>query len=193
LQVREEQIIGVTEFGKELRRLEAYGKFFSEANIENYVDYYGILDKGRPRDQTEWYDDDWFLMEHPEFYKEARELQGWQKRDFKKVPTRDVFSLYLKYQNLDTSQERLNFRHKHKELEAWLVAHKGYTPVGDRWTAIPTAEDPNIAERKYWLEQARHYKDLLKNLGIREDITVEELTDAQALQIQREIERLIGG
>ncbi len=193
LQVREEQIIGLTEFGKQLRQLEAYSKFFSESNIQNYVDYYTILDIGRPREQTEWYDDDWFLMENPEFYQEARSLLGWSRRDFKKVPTREVFALYLEYQNIDTSQGKLNFRHKHKDLEAWLVAWKGYTPVGDRWTAIPTAEDPNIAERKYWLDQARHYKDLLKNLGIRLDITPEELTDAQALQIQREIERLRGG
>jgi len=39
---------------------------------------------------------------------------------------------------------------------------------------------------------ASHYKDLLKNLGIREDITAEELTDYQAERIEEAIRELRG-
>lgn len=83
----------------------------------------------------------------------------------------------------------MNFRHEHPDLDAWLLlAGKVTKLVGDRWTTT----DPALGNRKYWLDMASHYKDLLNSLGIREDITAEELTDYQAEQIEKAIRELRG-
>ena len=139
-----------------------------------------------------------FLMENKEFYDTMCELGIWtEQKDFSRVPTREVYSLYQTYRGLPEGQPRLNFRHEHPELDTWLVLAKGLTPVGDRWTTTKATEateatDPALANRKYWLDMASHYKDLLKNLGIREDITAEELTDYQAERIEEAIRELRG-
>lgn len=96
-----------------------------ESHVETYVEYYEIPRKG--------YDDERFLMEHPEFYEACLELLGWQEKDFSKVPTEEVERLYELYNDAPEGQARLMLRHDHFELERWLVDVKGYTPLGDRW------------------------------------------------------------
>jgi len=101
------------------------------------------------------YEDDWWLMEHEEFYKVMLELGIWKEpRDFSKVPTREVFTLYQTYLGLPTGKPRYDFRAKHPELDDWLVLAKGYTSIGDRGN--PGAEKTPWEE----LSEAEQFKEL---------------------------------
>jgi len=59
---------------------------FPEEQIDNYIDWYITERKD--------YEDDWFLMENPEFYKALIDKEIIQERDFSKVPTREVYAKY---------------------------------------------------------------------------------------------------
>lgn len=141
------------EYHKVLRRRDAVVAGFSEDLIEICVDWYVNPRSG--------YEDDWFLMEHPEFYEKAKELLGWQERDFSKVPTREVYKLYEIYLGLPTGQPRFDYRAKHPALDDWLVLAKGYKPVGEKGEVreeIPWYEElekrKREAERiKEWMER----------------------------------------
>ncbi|KKL46821.1 hypothetical protein LCGC14_2341730, partial [marine sediment metagenome] len=78
------------------RRMDAYKLFFPEELIDTYVDWYGDKDIKRPEGhEGDWYEDDWYLQEHPEFHQALVDSGQWTKlRDFKKVPTREVYELY---------------------------------------------------------------------------------------------------
>ncbi len=178
------------EYADVRRRRDAVTYGLPEDLIETYVQWYKVDKAG--------YADDWFLMENKEFYNTMVSMGQLTERDFSGVPTRAVAGLYDKYLDVPSGKTRLIYRHENPALEQWLVSEKGYTPVGDRWKdgVVDGKEkeeittDPALANRKYWLDRAGHYKDLLKNLGIREDITPEALTDYQAEQIQKAIEAL---
>jgi hypothetical protein len=185
----------MTSFGVAYYTINALQKNIPENLVTTYVDYYGIRKKEGVDYSAGWYEDDWFLMSHPEFYQAMLNLGIWtEPKDFSKVPTKEVYELYQEYSGLRDStgkpdkQARLNFRHEHPDLDNWLVLAQGLTPVGDRWTTT----NPALANRKYWLDMASHYTDLLRNLGIRENITAEELTDYQVEQIEDAIRELRG-
>lgn len=200
---RAEYLDGKPEYEKARYKVEAYSlkdksfNPFPEELIDEYVDWKTNPDLKKPDDWDDnlgWYEDDWYLQEHPELHQALVDYGNYKElRDFTKVPTKEVFGLYREYLEITDkdgkadAQARLNFRHEYPELERWLVDHKDYKPVEDRWTA---PHDPALANRKYWLDQARHYRGLLDSLGISGSITPEELTDAQAKRIQRAIERL---
>ena len=147
------ELRGLDEGSEEYRRLNykkaAYQVDFPEGLIDTYIDWYMTPRSG--------YEDDWFLMEHMEFYKAMLDKGIFtERRDFRKVPSRKVFSLYEKYQSLPTTgKDRLIFRHKNPELEDWLVRVKDYTPVGDRW--MEKEEEKEAKEpkerKKSWIEQ----------------------------------------
>ena len=84
------------DFRDDRRRLQAMDDEIPEALIPDYVAYYQEPLKG--------YEDDWFLMEHAEFYKEMVKLGLWQPRDFTKVPTREVNDLYKIIPGLTTGE-----------------------------------------------------------------------------------------
>lgn len=108
--------------------VDAYDIGFPEELIEDYLDWYSVSRKD--------YEDDWWLMEHVDFYRKMLELELWTKpRDFSKVPTREVWKLYQDYQMLPPGSARLNFRAKHLDLDHWLVTTKGYRPVEGRGSA----------------------------------------------------------
>jgi len=62
---------------------------FPEGQIDNYIDWYMTERKD--------YEDDWFLMENPEFYKAMLDKGIIQPKDFSKVPTREVYAKYQGY------------------------------------------------------------------------------------------------
>ena len=143
------------DYHKARRRRDAYKIDFPEPLIDSYVEYYTSPKLKKPVDyEGDWYEDDWFLIEHPEFYKAMVNLGLWQPRDFSKVPTRKVFGLYKTYLGLPTGQPRLDFRAKHPELDGWLVLKFGYTPITDRGKAE--------AEKTPWeeLEEVERFKEL---------------------------------
>jgi hypothetical protein len=120
---RQQYLDAHPEFRDDRNRIKAMDAEFPEPLIEVWVEWYAENRSG--------YEDDWWLMEHPEFYKAMYDLNIWTKpRDFSKVPTKEVYSLYKIYQGLPTGKPRLNYRAKHPELDDWLVLAFGYKPVG---------------------------------------------------------------
>jgi len=104
----------------------AYGDFFPEPLIRDYADWYIERRSG--------WDDDWWLMEHMDFYRYMHDKGYWTKeRDFTKIPTRGVAKLITAYDVLPKGSARLKFRYEHPELENYFVNVLGYKPVGDRW------------------------------------------------------------
>ena len=122
----------MTSFGVAYYTINALQKNIPENLVTTYVDYYGIRKKEGVDYSAGWYEDDWYLLEHKDFYQTMLNLNLWQSRDFSKVPTRQVYSLYQTYMGLPTGTPRLDFRAQHLDLDSWLVKAKGYTPVGNR-------------------------------------------------------------
>uniref|UniRef100_A0A6M3K9Z4 Uncharacterized protein n=1 Tax=viral metagenome TaxID=1070528 RepID=A0A6M3K9Z4_9ZZZZ len=118
--------------------------------VTDYVGYYTIFNEGKGRNYeeinktSEWYDDDWYLIEHPEFYQGVyKELLENQKRDFSKVPTREVFTKYLEYLKLSKAGKiRDDFRWENLDLDNWLVQKFKFVPITEqkRREALTTGE-----------------------------------------------------
>ena len=133
-----------TDFGLAEIGRNAYGAFVPEQYIDSYVAYYKLIGEGKPANwkldtgTDLWYDDDWFMMENLEFYQNVymnpKHNDGVQheKWDFTKVPTREVFNLYLTYIALPHLEAKDDFRWNHLELDAWLVLKFDYTPIADK-------------------------------------------------------------
>ena len=104
--------------------------------IDDYVGYYSLLVEGTPDDwpsSDSWYEDDWWLQEHIDFYKEVYlGVLGNGRKDYRKTPSREVWQLYLVYLSKREGTERLNYRIDNLDLDDWLVLAKGLTPVGTR-------------------------------------------------------------
>lgn len=114
-----------TEYWTARLTMRAMNTEFPEDLIPNYVEWY--------QSDFKDYGDDWWLMEHPEFYQTMYDLEIWtEPRDFDTVPTREVWSLYEAYLKLPTGTPRLDFRAAHLELDAWLVLKFEYKPIQDR-------------------------------------------------------------
>ena len=152
---------GMDEDSDEYRRLsykkDAYGIDFPEEYIDTYVEWYMTSRKD--------YEDDWWLMEHMDFYRLATVnpkdkrfsgLLGWQRRDFSKVPSREVFNLYKIYEGLPSGNPRYDFRAKHLDLDAWLVLKFGYKPIEER--------GKKKAPKTPWeiLQEVERFKELFK-------------------------------
>ncbi|MBA7697318.1 hypothetical protein ES703_105983 [subsurface metagenome] len=98
---RAQLLTGNPQYRRDRRRREAVVIGFPEDLLDDYVGYYEIP----PKSEVSWYkdypsvpyyEDDWFLMEHPDFYRAmiSEEVMGdeaWEPRDFSKVPSREVF------------------------------------------------------------------------------------------------------
>ena len=165
---REKILDQYPEFAKARLRRMAYGKFIPETYVEDFVGYYGILALGKPDIEEEWYEDDWFLMEHPEFHQTMVDLELWDERDFGKVPTREVYSLMIQYGDLEKGTSygspRFAFRHTHQALEDYFVDILGMTPVGDRWK-VKEEPEPEEPEEKETLEETlEEMEEKLKKL-----------------------------
>ncbi len=137
----------LTDFGIAEIRRKAYGDYIPDEYIDRYVDYYKILNEGTPQNwptdksgnKLTWYEDDWYLIEHPEFYEKVYlGLMELEKRDFSIVPTRAVFDKYVEYSNLITGKPRDDFRwdeykNNGKDFENWLLATgKVTTPIWEK-------------------------------------------------------------
>jgi len=109
-------------------QMAAYKMYVPDGLVEDYVGYYSIIAKGTPG-----YEDDWFLMENRDFYKQVYlGIKGNQKADFRLVPSREVFALYQEYQE-SSSYGKLNMRAFYPDLEAWLIETKKVTqPIKEK-------------------------------------------------------------
>jgi hypothetical protein len=86
------------------------------------------------------YEQEWYLIENQQFYQKAKELLGWQDKDFSKVPTRKVSGLLDEYNKLPEGTARKKFRLEHPELDAYFVLAKGYKPASDAYMNIPRSQ-----------------------------------------------------
>jgi hypothetical protein len=140
------------DYHKARRRRDAYQLDFPERLIGTYVDWYMT----RRVD----YEDDWFLLEHEDFYRQMVKLGVLSERDFSTVPTRKVWSLYQAYQGLPQGTPRLEYRAKHPELDAWLVAKYNYKPVSEHKNAPEPSETMGPWERA---EEAERLQDWIRS------------------------------
>ena len=108
----------------------------NEKLVPDYVGYKVIETRGKPPGQDYWFDDDWYLLDHPELYRAMTDLytktegkEGWKPgaRDFSRVPPKDVYEQYLIYDSMigspdmSRSKAREQYRRTHPKLDAWLV------------------------------------------------------------------------
>ena len=70
-----------------------------------------------------------------------------ERKDFRKVPTRKVFDLWVIYNGLPRGSVRKDYRRRHPALEDWLIDAKDYSPVDG------PIEDPEALDK--WEELAR--------------------------------------
>ena len=102
-----------------MKRIEAIEKEIVAE--DTYVDWYTNPDIKRPKDyKGDWYEDDWYLQEHDDFYQEMLDKGIWKPRNFDKVPTREVFELYKTWQLKDLGNARRDMEARYPELDLWL-------------------------------------------------------------------------
>ncbi len=114
---------------EEEHRIKAYDKEVPFKHIDDYVNYYSITKpdnwvnkRGTP---LPWYEDDWWMVEHPDFYKEVYlDILGNEKRDYRKVPpTREIGAKYLTYLRIvDNQAGRGQYRLDNTDLDEWGVS-----------------------------------------------------------------------
>jgi len=112
-------------------RRQAYEKDVPERYHPEYIEWYTSPDLKKPDDwedrtnQDRWYEDDWYLMEHPEFHQMLVDKGIFKElRTFENVPTKEVFNLWLEYNRIDSDnrEERYQFRLDNPDLDKWGVA-----------------------------------------------------------------------
>ena len=72
------------------------------------------------------------MKEHLDFYETITKIKGWALEPegyWDTIPSEEVERLYEEYNKLPLGNPRLLFRRLHPDLDAWLVAAKGNTPV----------------------------------------------------------------
>lgn len=158
-----------TAFGLAEVKRDAYSKFVPEQYTEAYVGYYKIIGEGKPENwklntgTDLWYEDDWYMMENIEFYREVyRDLLGNEKWDFTKVPTREVFNQYLTYIALPHLMAKDDFRWNNRELDAWLVLKFDYTPIAEKKRREALTPYERFIEK--WAERGKEIEERLAKL-----------------------------
>ena len=119
-----------TDFKEAYYRVQAYDDFFKEELIEDYVEWY--VNDGFPKPEGykySWYEDDWWKQEHEEFVNEMVVKEIWKVPDYSKVPTREVYDLFMIYKRLESSSARMGFRIEHPDLDAWGQLTQDWKPA----------------------------------------------------------------
>ncbi|KKL81836.1 hypothetical protein LCGC14_1990790, partial [marine sediment metagenome] len=146
---RAEYLFNHLEYHQDRRRRDAHGiENFPKEQIETYVKWYTEADLTKPENWDEklgWYQDDWFLMDNPDFHQTLVDTGQWTElRDFAKVPTKEVFELYLVYNGLPLGQTRIDYRTQNRNLNDGLVNVKGLKPLegrGDKEADLSALEE----------------------------------------------------
>ncbi len=158
--------------------MEGYKLFIGkEEYVPEYVGYKTITDKGNISDEDMWFEDDWYLQDHPEFYKAMLQLyintkgkEGWQpKKDkdyWSKIPPRDIFEMWLVYDSIigtdkmSATEARKEFRMKNPRLDAWGVLRLGWTPVvGKGVTTKGEQQAAEYSEKRKEIDRLREEID----------------------------------
>ena len=119
---REQYLNSHPDFRDDIRRMEALDYEIPKDYIEFYVEYYNLPTAG--------YDQERFLMEHKDYYKDVwLGALGNQPKDFSKIPTEKEEGLLTYYDALPSGTPRLEARCKDAELDAALVRIRGLDPA----------------------------------------------------------------
>jgi len=157
-------------------RRQAYEKDVPENFHIEYVEWYTNPDLKKPGNweqrtkQDRWYEDDWYLMEHPEFHKMLVDTNQFkQLKDFSKVPKEEVFNLWLKYNQIpvDNRDERIRFRVKNPALDEWGKLVGIWTDkvqLSKREETTKKKEKVRISKRESISETQRDFERRLKEL-----------------------------
>ncbi len=160
--------------------MDAYQKYVPEKYaapaakgnpVDDYVGYYKIIGEGKPVNwdaktgTDKWFEDDWYMMEHLGFYKNVylnptnNDGVQHERKDFRKVPTREVFGKYLTYLQLGSPTSKKNYREANPELDEWgVLAEIWSKPISEqkRRTELSATdralEDVNT-QRLTWQQQ----------------------------------------
>jgi len=145
-------------FAEAWRRRQAYGLFFSEEYIDNYVEYYSLPEAGHDRER--------YLQANPEFYDLMFEKLEWSQRiDFSKIPSERFEQVYNEvYSKMPKGNLRYEFRGKNawfdKEgvrLGYWkpYQSRKRSTEETNKWLSLLEDWQAKMAEIEKILEEVR--------------------------------------
>jgi len=151
--------------------------------IDAYVRWYTSPDLKKPDSwkkktgTSEWYEDDWFLIENQDFYKAMRDKGIFkERRDFRRVPSREVFAQYLKYLDRPTGKFRDDYRWKlwqgkQKDFEEWLLltgkvtVHIKDKKLREELTPAEEFKEDIWKREKRFKESLEEIEEKLKELG----------------------------
>jgi len=146
----------LTEFGAAYYQREAYAEFTPDKYIKDAVGWKTLQAEGKPpawKAQTGtdyWYEDDWYLMEHQDYYNDVYVgLLHHDRKDFSKLPqgtvaqSRAIFQDYLGYVAMPDSgtgslTAKQNYRRAHPDLDWWMVNSLGYAPLKSGGATAPS-------------------------------------------------------
>ncbi|KKL44622.1 hypothetical protein LCGC14_2363830, partial [marine sediment metagenome] len=142
--------------------------------INNYIEWHTDSSLKRPDDREAslpFYEDDWYLMEHPEFYQAMLKAEIFTtRRDFRLVPMKNgkpdrvVGKKYIEYLLIKFNQsERDQFRLDNPDLDEWGVS------VGI-WT-LTMSEKRRRAGRTPGEKTAEEVEEALKEIREIEPVT----------------------
>lgn len=120
------------EYAADRRRRDAYGiDGFPDTLIEDYATWFMEYAEKPSMYEGTWYEDDWWLMEHQDFYQAMLDTKQWtEEKDFAKIPTRKEISLAREYSGLkDDYTTRLAWRCESKEHDDAVVKAYGLEPA----------------------------------------------------------------
>lgn len=108
---RAELLAANPQYADDRRRRDAYNLEMPDNLIENYVEWFKVDRRG--------YTEDWYLLEHKDFYDTMVDLNQMMERDFSKVPD-------IKWRHL---------------WENWTALDEQYDAVGDRESELYISSD----------------------------------------------------
>ena len=135
--------------------MDAYKMFVPDELVTDYVSY-KTLPKGT-------YEDDWFLMEHQDFYKQVYlGILGNKRKDYRKVPTREVGAKYLHYQSLLYGEDRDQYRLDNSDLDEWGV-------LAGIWTKTMSEQRRRLglSASEKMEEEVQKIIDKMRGVGVR--------------------------
>jgi len=152
-------------------RRQAFEKEIPEKHIETYITWYTKPELKRPEgleDKIPWYEDDWFLQDNKRFYDTMRVIEGWKRRKFDKLPSRNVYAKYVDYLDLPKGKRREDYRYENQDLDAWLLlTGKTTKPIAEIYRERELTPQEKAGESISETQQdfERRLKELQESLG----------------------------
>ncbi len=132
-------LLDYPEYAKSRVMISGYNLGVPEKHIQDYVAYKAIPATG--------YEDDWWMMAHPDFYKDVYlAVLGKERKDYRLVPTRQVYRKYQVYKDLPNTKEKEAYRRANRDLEDWLVLKFKMKPIAEEKPLVKTAAKAAVSK-----------------------------------------------